>query len=110
MRFFGLAAFAQKWINRNFYRSEARVEAQDDALFILDDVFVVSVEHEGEHGAVNAGGRLNHPRPVACLGVLVEIGEVLAAKLGMLIEIEAAALGDTFQFAPAEGIEKLNVG
>ena len=56
------------------------MEAQHGALAALDLLDVVGVDEEGEHRAVDAGGRLDHVRDVALLGLLVEVLELLAAR------------------------------
>ena len=106
----GLSRLAQQRIDRNLDRREAGIEPQHDSLLVIDHVLVVCVEHEREHRAIHPQRGLDHPRPKAGLGVLVEISQVLAAELRVLIEVVAAALGHALQLAPSERIQELDVG
>ena len=90
-------------------RGEARVQAQHGALAALDLLDLVGVDEEGERGAVGAGGRLDHVRDVALFGLLVEVLELLAAELGVLGEVEVAAVGDPLELRPADREEVLDV-
>src|SRR5689334_11188278 len=90
-------------------RGQARVQAQDGALPALHLLDLVGVDEEGEGGAVGTGGRLDHVRDVALFGLLVEVLELLAAELGVLGEVEVAAVGDPLQLRPADREEVLDV-
>src|SRR5262249_20419517 len=79
------------------------------SLLVLDHVFIVGVEQERERRAIDSGGRLDYPRPEALLALLVEVGQILAAELGVLIQIVAAALGDSLELAPSERVAELDV-
>src|SRR5258705_13270421 len=105
--FFRLPLFAQQRIDRDLGRRESRIEPQHDPLFILDYILVVRVEQKREHRAIDAKRRLDHPGAIARLPVLVEVGKVLAAEFRVLIEVEAAALGDTLQLATSTRVLKL---
>src|ERR1019366_3356458 len=59
---------------------------------------------------IDAERRLDDPRTVARFRFLIEICEVLAARRRMLIEVVAAALGDTLELAQSEWIAILDVG
>ena len=80
------------------------------ALAALDLLGVVGVDDEGERRAVGAGGRLDHVRDVALLGPLVEVLELLAGELGVLGEVEVAAVGDPLELRPADREQVLDVG
>ena len=90
-------------------RRQARVQAQHGALAALDLLDLVGVDEEGERGAVGAGGGLDHVRDVALFGLLVEVLELLAAELGVLGEVEVAAVGDPLELRPADREEVLDV-
>ena len=85
------------------------MEAQHGALAPLDLLDLVGVDEEGEGGAVGAGGGLDHVRDVALLGALVEVLELLTAELGVLGEVEVAAVGDPLQLRPADREQVLDV-
>ena len=63
---------------------------------------MVGVDHQGQHGAVHAGGRLHHVRHVALALDVVEEGQVLAGRLLMRAEIEVAPRRDPLELRPAE--------
>ena len=75
----------------------------------LDDFLVVGVDEERERRAVGAGGRLDHVRHVALAAALVEVLELLARELGVLGEVEVAAVGDALELRPADREEVLDV-
>src|SRR5262249_14497445 len=68
----------------------------------LDLLLVVRVDEEGEQRAVHARRRLDHPGEVALPSLLVEVGQVLAARLGVAAEIEVAAVRDPLELGPTE--------
>ena len=109
LRFFRMTALAQQRINRDLDRRQPRIEPQYDARFVFDHVLIVGIEHEREHRAVHPRGRLDDPRTITRLGLFVEVGQILAAELGVLIEIEAAAPRDSFKLAPAERVKIFDV-
>src|SRR5271155_76928 len=110
VRLLRLAALAQQRIDRGLDRREAGIEAQHNALLVLHHIFVVGVEQENQHRAIDPERRLNHPWTVARLGILIEISEVLAARRRMLIEVVTATLGNAFELAPSERVVVLEVG
>ena len=75
----------------------------------LDLLDVVGVDEEGEGGAVGAGGGLDHVGDVALLRLLVEVLELLAAELGVLGEVEVAAVGDPLELGPPDREQVLDV-
>ena len=110
LRLFRLSALAQQRVDGNLYRRQPRIEPQHDSRLVLDHVLIVSVEHERQHRAIHARRRFDYPRTITRLRLFVEVGQVLAAELGVLIEVEAAAPRDSFKLAPAERIEIFHVG
>src|SRR5262249_34853331 len=68
----------------------------------LDLVLVVRVDQERERRAVGAGGGLDDVRDVALARLLVEEREVLAAPLGVLLQVEVGAVRDALELGPAE--------
>jgi hypothetical protein len=48
-------------------------------------------------------------RNVSLSGVLVEVLDLLAAELGVLGEVEVAAVGDALQLRPADREEVLDI-
>jgi hypothetical protein len=85
------------------------VQAQHRALAPLDLLDLVGVDHEGEHRPVDARRRLDHVGHVALLGLLVEVLELVARVLGVLGEVEVAAVGDPLELGPAHGKQVLDV-
>ena len=71
--FLRLAAFAQQRINRSLDRCDARIKPEHDALLVLDHVFVVRIEHEDQHRAIDPERRLDDPWTVARLRFLIEV-------------------------------------
>ena len=78
-------------------------------LLAPDLVLVVGVDQEREHRPVGAGGRLDHVRDVALLGRRVDVLELLAGVLGVLGEVEVAAVGDPLELGPADREQVLDV-
>src|SRR5262249_11863154 len=66
-------------------------------------------DEERERGAVGAGGRLDHVRDVALLGLRVEVLELLAGELRVLGEVEVTAVGDPLELGPADREQVLDV-
>src|SRR5262249_33673533 len=78
------------------------MKPEHDARLALDLLLVVRVDEEGEQRAVDARCRLDHPGEVALAPLLVEVRQVLAARLGVPAEIEVAAVRDPLELRPAE--------
>ena len=66
-------------------------------------LFLVGVEEEDESGPVCAAGGFDDVGVESFLGLVVEVGEVLAAVFGVLLEVEVGAVGDSFEFGPTPG-------
>ena len=60
--------------------------------------------------AVGAGRGLDHVRHVALAGARVDVVELLARELGVLGEVEVAAVGDPLELGPAHREQVLDVG
>ena len=95
--------------HRDLDRRQPRVQSQHRALAALDLLGVVGVDDEGERRAVGAGGGLDHVRDVALAALLVEVLELLARELGVLAEVEVAAVGDPLELRPADREQVLDV-
>src|SRR5579885_2883496 len=106
----GLPALAQQRKDGSLDRREPRIQAHHDPLFVLHDVLVVRLEQKGQHRAIDAQRRLDYPGAITLAGLLVEIGQIPAAMLRVLIEIVAAALRDALQLAPSKRVEILEIG
>src|SRR5450756_1992357 len=65
----------------NLYGRQILVEPEHHADLVLVRLFVVGIYQESQGGAVGASRRLDHVGEEALLGLVVEIREVLAAKL-----------------------------
>ena len=70
------------------------VEAQHHALLAPDLLLAVGVGQEGEQRPVHARRRLDDVGHDVLLALLVEVGQRLAAELGVLLEVEVGAVGD----------------
>ena len=105
----GLAVLAHQRQHRHLDRRQQRVQAQHRARLALDLVLVVGVDEEGQRRAVGAGGGLDHVRDVALAGGGVDVLELLARVLGVLGEVEVAAVGDPLELLPADREQVLDV-
>src|SRR5678815_2140203 len=106
----GLAALPQQRQHRRLDGSEPRVETQHRTHLAVHLVLVVRVDEKGEGRAVRAGRRLDHERDEALARLLVEVGERLAAPLGVLLQVEVGPARDALELAPAERELVLHVG
>ena len=71
--------------------------------------FLVGVEEEDEGGPIGTAGGFDDVWVVALLGLIIEVGEVLAAVFGVLAEVVVGAVGDAFEFGPAPGEAVLDI-
>ena len=85
------------------------MQAQDGSGLALDLVLVVGVDHEREHRPVGAGRRLDHMGHVALARGGVDVLELLAGVLGVLAQVEVAAVGDPLELRPADREQVLDV-
>ena len=106
----GLAVLAHERQHGRLDRRQARVQLEHGARLALDLLLVVGVDEEGERRAVGAGGRLDDVRDVALARLLVEVLELLARVLGVLGQVEVAAVGDALELRPADREQVLDVG
>ena len=74
-----------------------------------DLVLVVGVAEQGQHGAPDARRGLDHVGHVALTGCRVHVLDLLAGVLGVLGQVEVAAVGDPLELRPADGIEVFDV-
>ena len=90
---------------------DARVELEQRAVVaLLVGLHGVGIDEEGERRAVDAGGRLDDVRHDVLVAVVVEVGQALAAVLGVRLEVEVGAVGDALELVPAPGEAVLQVG
>ena len=82
-------------------RGQLAVEFQHYPHRVAVGFLVVGVQPESQHCPVQAAGRFHDVGVVATLRLVVEVGQVLAAGLGVLAEVVVGAVGDAFQFRPA---------
>src|SRR5262249_37933008 len=108
-RALGLPVLAEQGEDRRLVRGEPGVKPEDDARLALDLVLVVGVDEEGEQRAVDTRRRLDHPREVALAPLLVEVRQILAARLGVPAEVEVAAVRDPLELGPPERERVLDV-
>ena len=85
------------------------MKPQDGPLLAAHLFFVVGVDHQRKEAAVHAHRRLDDVGQVPLLGLFVEVAEILAAELGVLLEIEVSAIGNPLQLLPAKGELVLHV-
>ena len=64
----------------------------DVVLFRVHDLLVVGVHQHGQHTAVHAQGRLHHIGDVALVGLLVEVGQILAGDVLVLGQVVVGAV------------------
>ena len=106
----GLAVLPHERQDGDLHRRQARVQLEHGALLAAELVLVVGVDEERERRAVGARRRLDDVRDVALLRLRIEVLELLAGVLGVLREVEVAAVGDALELAPADREEVLDVG
>src|SRR5205807_492190 len=97
-----------EWENGRLDRRDLRVEAEDDALAVADDLLVVGVAEERHEDALDTDRGLDHVRRVTS-AVGVDPLELRARVLCVLREVIVAAVGDALQFLPADRVEVLDV-
>ncbi|MNN86386.1 hypothetical protein D3C81_2037970 [compost metagenome] len=79
------------------------------AVFAFQSLLLETVDQEGQGNPVRAQGGLDAVRDVALLVVLVDIVEVLAGMLHVLLQVIVGAVRNAPQLAPAEGEFVLNI-
>ena len=108
----GLVARQRK--DRDLHGSDEGMESQDRTLRLLpvgiDAAFpLVSVDDEGQGGAVHPGGALDQQRRVMRLGRFVEETEVFAGERHVRVEVVGSAVRDRLELSPAPRKEILDV-
>src|SRR5690606_3546337 len=92
---------------------EPRVQLQYRPRLAAHLVFRVSVAQEGERAAIGSGGGLDDIRQkLAPVGIgleIVDVTQILAARLHMPAEVEIGPVGDTLELALAERKPVLDV-
>jgi len=88
--------------DRDLVRREVGVEGERDAGLAANLLLPVRVDEEREGGTIGAGRGLDDPRDEVFAGRLVEILEVLAARLSVARQVEVAAVVDALELLPAE--------
>ena len=109
----GLFGHAVLFDQREDRRGDGRdlgVEVQHHAGVLLELLFLVGVDHEGQRHAVDAAGGLDHVGGVLFLRLRIEVEQVRARSLAVAGQVEIGAVGDAFEFAPAEGVLVFDVG
>src|SRR3954468_4543714 len=106
----GMAALAQQRQDRHLHRRHRRMQAQHRPRLAAELVGVVGLAQQREDRAPDAGRRLDHVRDVALARLRVLPLELLARVLGVLGEVEVAAVGHALQLRPADRVQVLDVG
>ena len=86
------------------------MELEHGPRLAADLVLGVRLAQERQGRAVGAGRGLDHVRHESLLAFLVEVAQVLAAELHVLVEVVIAPVSDPLQLADAEGERVLDVG
>ena len=97
LRQLGERLFARKRQHRHLDRRDGMVELQDHPALTTHLFFVIGVDHQGQHRAVDAGRRLDHVGHVALANEVIEVGEVPARCLLVSGQVEIAASRNSFQ-------------
>ena len=82
------------------------MEAHDGAHVVLlgvHDLLVVGFHQKRQRDPVGAQGGLDHVGDIVLVLLLVEVGQVLAGVLLMLLQVIVRAVGHAPKLAPAEG-------
>ena len=74
----GKRLLAREWEHGHLDRRHGVVKLQDDAALTTHFFLVIGVDHQRQHGAVDARGRLDHVGHVALANEVVEVAEVPA--------------------------------
>ena len=86
--------------------SESGMQVQNGAyivfalLILTHDLLVVGLAEEGKSNAVAAEGGLDDIGDVVLVGILIEVGQILAGGLLMAAEVVVGAVGDAPELAP----------
>src|SRR5207249_6404959 len=83
--------------HRDLDRGEVRMEAQQDPLLTAHLLLAVGVHEKRQHRPVRAGRGLDDVGHDVCLPLLVEVGQRLAARLAVLLEVEVGTVGDALR-------------
>ena len=75
---------------------------------VSDDFLVVGVHEHGDHDPLDADCRLDHVRDVA-LTVLSDVLQLRRRVLGVLRQVEVAAIRNALELAPADRVLVLDV-
>jgi hypothetical protein len=79
------------------------VQLEHHPLFAAHLLFVVGVDHQGQHGPVDAGRGLHDMRDIALADEIVEVRQVAARGSLMRSQVVVTAGGDPLQLRPAKG-------
>jgi len=96
--------------HRDLDRRQIFIEPHDHSGLFLDRLFVIRIDEKRQSRAIHAARRLNDIRIKFFVGDLVLIHQFLAGELGVLFKIIIRAVGNTFQFRPAERKQIFHVG
>src|SRR3954447_21179881 len=106
----GVAALAQQRQDRHLHGGDRRMQPQHRPRLAAELVGVVGLAEQREDRAPDAGRGLDHVRDVALARLRVLPLELLARVLGVLGEVEVAAVGHALQLRPADRVQVLDVG
>ena len=84
------------------------MQAEDGSLALADDLLVVRVHEHRDHDPLDADCGLDHVRDVT-LTVLSDVLELRRRVLGVLRQVEVAAIRDALELAPADRVVVLDV-
>ncbi len=99
--------------NCNLEGRKEGVETENGSYVVLclvNDLLVVSVAKHGENGSLNAERGLNDVGNVVLVGLLIEVGKILARNVLVLGKVVVGTVSNAPELAPTEGEEELEVG
>src|SRR5260221_106295 len=86
------------------------MELQDDPSTLFVWLFVIGTQKKGQEWALDPDRRLDHEGQKARRRLFLEVGQILTASLGMLLQVEIGSVGGPHELGPAEGPVEHEIG
>ena len=85
------------------------MKPQHHTFFAAHFLLVIGIQHQGEHGAVDAHRRLDDVGDIALMRLIVEVGEIASGVFAMPSKVVVGAVGNALQLPPSPGKEILDL-